>query len=111
MWDVAHQLWQSSAHFYADRQGVVDLARQASEGGSYLGLDDMGLFWSVRPAYDPKPEATQVYATTTAPWVVRLSALVAASRCELAISPAVCAANSVRRGQRAMASRVRSILP
>jgi hypothetical protein len=74
--DVAHQLWQSSAHFYADRQGVVDLARQASEGGSYLGLDDMGLFWSLRPAYDPKPEATQVYATTTAPWVVRLSALV-----------------------------------
>jgi dienelactone hydrolase len=76
MLDEAHQLWQSSAHFHADRQGAVDLARQASEGGSYSGLDHMGLFWSLLPAHDPKPEATRVYATTTAPWAVRLSALV-----------------------------------
>ncbi|GAA1992630.1 acyl-CoA thioesterase/BAAT N-terminal domain-containing protein [Catenulispora subtropica] len=41
--------WKSKAAFKADAQGVVDLTRQAPTGGSYSGVDPMGLFWSMDP--------------------------------------------------------------
>lgn len=39
-------LWDSHATFVADADGVVDLTRDAPEGGSYAGVDGMGLIWS-----------------------------------------------------------------
>ena len=37
----------SFAIFQTDEQGVVDLATQPSLGGTYEGIDPMGLFWSM----------------------------------------------------------------
>ncbi|MBA3439281.1 MAG: acyl-CoA thioesterase/BAAT N-terminal domain-containing protein, partial [Pyrinomonadaceae bacterium] len=41
--------WQSQATFIADEHGRVDLGKQAPTGGSYPGVDPMGLFWSMTP--------------------------------------------------------------
>lgn len=41
--------WQSQATFIADEHGRVDLGKQAPTGGSYTGVDPMGLFWSMTP--------------------------------------------------------------
>ncbi|XP_038075961.1 bile acid-CoA:amino acid N-acyltransferase-like [Patiria miniata] len=44
------KVFQAVGHFEADRDGKVDLNTQQSLGGSYTGLEPMGLFWSLGPA-------------------------------------------------------------
>lgn len=46
--------WSAEATFAADAAGTVDLARDAPLAGSYQGVDQMGLFWSMRP--EPGPD-------------------------------------------------------
>jgi dienelactone hydrolase len=41
--------WKSYGLFQADRQGVIDLSKQAPLQGSYEGIDSMGLFWAMHP--------------------------------------------------------------
>ncbi|NUP45778.1 MAG: hypothetical protein HOW97_00470 [Catenulispora sp.] len=53
--------WTSKAAFRADAHGAVDLARQAPIGGSYSGVDAMGLFWSMDP---PAGDPTDAFATS-----------------------------------------------
>ncbi|KAG7318904.1 hypothetical protein KOW79_017378 [Hemibagrus wyckioides] len=43
-------LWQSISHYHTDEDGVVDLTKHPSVGGSYVGCEPMGLFWSLQPA-------------------------------------------------------------
>jgi len=45
--DAANRWWTSEAEFVADKNGVVDLSKQAPISGSYSGVDPMGLFWSM----------------------------------------------------------------
>jgi dienelactone hydrolase len=40
--------WTSSATFLSDRAGHIDLTRMAPIGGSYVGVDAMGLIWSAQ---------------------------------------------------------------
>ncbi|XP_071485477.1 acyl-coenzyme A thioesterase 1-like [Diadema antillarum] len=42
-------VFQSSAIFKADSQGEVAVARQPSLGGTYEGIEPMGLIWSCKP--------------------------------------------------------------
>ncbi|MEQ2282303.1 hypothetical protein AMECASPLE_039121 [Ameca splendens] len=42
--------WQSFAHYNANESGILSLTRDPSVGGSYLGCEPMGLFWSIQPA-------------------------------------------------------------
>ena len=44
------ELFQSHAHFIADKDGEVDVCRDSSLGGSYSGVSPMGLLWSMKPA-------------------------------------------------------------
>ncbi|KAK7477484.1 hypothetical protein BaRGS_00031308 [Batillaria attramentaria] len=48
-WRRKEVLFLSHGHFYADQDGVVDLDRDPSLGGTYTGVDPMGLFWSLKP--------------------------------------------------------------
>jgi len=41
--------WGSAALFIADKKGVVDTSRQAPVSGDYAGIDQAGLFWSMKP--------------------------------------------------------------
>ncbi|GAA1529989.1 acyl-CoA thioesterase/bile acid-CoA:amino acid N-acyltransferase family protein [Kribbella lupini] len=47
--DRAGKNWRASASYEADDVGVVDLDRAAPVGGSYGGVDGMGLFWAMNP--------------------------------------------------------------
>lgn len=52
--------WHADAMYKADANGVVDPGRVAPVGGSYQGVDAMGLFWSMIPAEGDPDE--QYYA-------------------------------------------------
>ncbi|XP_072485280.1 acyl-coenzyme A thioesterase 1-like [Notamacropus eugenii] len=47
--DEKEGLFQASALYQADAGGQLDLARAPSLGGSYSGVEPMGLFWSMKP--------------------------------------------------------------
>ncbi|KAM4727646.1 acyl-coenzyme A thioesterase 1-like isoform 1-T2 [Anableps anableps] len=42
-------VFTSSATYRADNSGTIDLSRDASLRGSYVGVEPMGLLWSMRP--------------------------------------------------------------
>ncbi|MBN3297653.1 BAAT acyltransferase, partial [Amia calva] len=43
------ELWEAFSHYRSDQKGTVILSRDQSLGGSYSGLEPMGLFWSLQP--------------------------------------------------------------
>ncbi|XP_068598086.1 peroxisomal succinyl-coenzyme A thioesterase-like [Brachionichthys hirsutus] len=43
-------LWEAFAHYNTKADGTVNLTRDHSVGGSYLGCEPMGLFWGLQPA-------------------------------------------------------------
>jgi hypothetical protein len=47
-YDRRGQTWESAGEFVTDGVGRVDLTTAASTGGTYLGVDAHGLFWSMR---------------------------------------------------------------
>uniref|UniRef100_A0A3Q2Z4G8 Acyl-coenzyme A thioesterase 4-like n=1 Tax=Hippocampus comes TaxID=109280 RepID=A0A3Q2Z4G8_HIPCM len=42
-------LWEAFGHYNTSADGTVNLARDHSVGGSYLGCEPMGLFWALQP--------------------------------------------------------------
>jgi dienelactone hydrolase len=54
--DDLDNLWESRASFKADAKGVIDLSSASALTGSYIGVDPMGLFWSMAP----DPEQKQI---------------------------------------------------
>ncbi|XP_048251941.1 acyl-coenzyme A amino acid N-acyltransferase 1-like [Haliotis rufescens] len=42
-------VFRSNAHFLADGQGQIDVSHHVSYGGTYRGVDSMGLFRSMKP--------------------------------------------------------------
>ncbi|WP_126947919.1 acyl-CoA thioesterase/bile acid-CoA:amino acid N-acyltransferase family protein [Xanthomonas sp. BRIP62409] len=55
MRDAKGNLWRSSALYRADLDGRVDPSSTASEAGTYVGVDEAGLFWSMRPEGPSRP--------------------------------------------------------
>jgi len=53
--DDAGVTWESHAQFIAGDDGTVDTAAQAPVAGDYSGVDQAGLFWSMKPTSDDKP--------------------------------------------------------
>lgn len=47
--------WEAFGHYVSDAQGTVTAAEHASVGGSYLGIEPMGLLWSMRPVPGSRP--------------------------------------------------------
>ncbi|XP_054472586.1 bile acid-CoA:amino acid N-acyltransferase-like [Anoplopoma fimbria] len=43
-------LWEAFAHYNTNVDGTINLTRDHSVGGSYLGCEPMGLFWGLQPA-------------------------------------------------------------
>jgi len=46
--DFADGVYASEAHFQAGPDGRIEVSKQASLGGDYLGVDPFGLFWSMQ---------------------------------------------------------------
>ncbi|XP_061085003.1 peroxisomal succinyl-coenzyme A thioesterase-like isoform X2 [Conger conger] len=41
--------WEAFGHYVSDAGGTITVAADASVGGSYLGIESMGLLWSMKP--------------------------------------------------------------
>ncbi|XP_067437483.1 peroxisomal succinyl-coenzyme A thioesterase-like isoform X1 [Thunnus thynnus] len=41
--------WEAYAHYISDHKGTVSVAEDLSFGGTYAGIEPMGLLWSMRP--------------------------------------------------------------
>ena len=65
--------WRSHAEFRADESGAVDLSSQPALSGTYQGIDQMGLFWSMA-ARDELKGASFILQTPLAPTTVTLTA-------------------------------------
>ncbi|XP_062852658.1 acyl-CoA thioesterase 18 isoform X2 [Trichomycterus rosablanca] len=42
-------LWEAFGHYVSDQHGTVTVSKDASVGGTYKGVESMGLMWSLRP--------------------------------------------------------------
>ncbi|XP_029966773.1 acyl-coenzyme A thioesterase 1-like [Salarias fasciatus] len=65
-------VFRASAQYKADGAGLVDVCRSPSLGGSYRGVEPMGLFWSMAP---DTPHSKLQKKTVLSPTVVELEAL------------------------------------
>ncbi|XP_062842758.1 bile acid-CoA:amino acid N-acyltransferase-like [Trichomycterus rosablanca] len=88
-------LWQSMSHYHSDENGVVDLTKHSSVGGSYVGCEPMGLFWSLQP--QQKPLRLRKLNVET-PFTVNVSML------EGHVSPANPSENQQTTGERELAA-------
>lgn len=65
-------VFKASAQYKADELGQVDVSRAASLGGSYTGVEPMGLFWSILPE---KRHSKILKKTAESPMEVEISAV------------------------------------
>ncbi|XP_055016377.1 uncharacterized protein LOC110171321 isoform X3 [Boleophthalmus pectinirostris] len=68
-------LWQSYAHYNTDSEGTVNLCTHSSVGGSFLGCEPMGLFWSLKPAPGEREGLRLRKRDTYTPYVFKVSVL------------------------------------
>ena len=67
------QVFESHAHFIADKHGQVDVCRDPSVGGSYSGVSAMGLLWSMIPAPGQRKGIRLMKSDVTKPYNVALN--------------------------------------
>ncbi|XP_073327584.1 peroxisomal succinyl-coenzyme A thioesterase-like isoform X1 [Pagrus major] len=52
--EIGHS-WEAFGHYTADTTGAVNVSEDPSLGGTYSGVEQMGLMWSLRPVPGSKP--------------------------------------------------------
>lgn len=65
-------VFKATATYQADEHGEVDLSRQPSTGGSYTGVEPMGLFWSMLPE---SPHKKLLKRDASSPVLIHIEAL------------------------------------
>uniref|UniRef100_UPI003AABBB10 acyl-coenzyme A thioesterase 1-like n=1 Tax=Centroberyx gerrardi TaxID=166262 RepID=UPI003AABBB10 len=65
-------IFKASALYTADKSGQVDVCRSPSLGGSYTGVEPMGLFWAMAPE---TPHSKLLKKNVLSPTLVEISAL------------------------------------
>ncbi|KAM9339566.1 acyl-coenzyme A thioesterase 1-like [Symphorus nematophorus] len=65
-------IFKASARYKADETGQVDVSRAPSLGGSYTGVEPMGLFWSLAPE---TPHSKLLKKNVLSPTLVDIEAL------------------------------------
>ncbi|KAL7408141.1 hypothetical protein ABVT39_018829 [Epinephelus coioides] len=66
-------LWEAFAHYNTNSDGTVNLTRDPSVGGSYLGCEPMGLFWGLQPAPGSREGLRLRKKNVETPYVVLMS--------------------------------------
>ncbi|XP_046359096.2 bile acid-CoA:amino acid N-acyltransferase-like [Haliotis rufescens] len=64
----------SCAHYTADQAGDVDTTVQSSEGGSFCGVEPMGLFWAMVPSAKHRKATRLLKKDVTVPYDITISA-------------------------------------
>ena len=67
------ETFESHAYFIADKNGEVDVCRDSSLGGSYIGVSPMGLFWSMKPAPGQRKGIRLMKSDVTKPYNIALN--------------------------------------
>ncbi|KAI1891091.1 hypothetical protein AGOR_G00160330 [Albula goreensis] len=68
-------LWVALAHYRSDGSGVLNLSQDKAQGGSYSGLEPMGLFWSMIPAPGEREGLRLRKKNVETPYTVQISLL------------------------------------
>ncbi|XP_070758797.1 bile acid-CoA:amino acid N-acyltransferase-like [Enoplosus armatus] len=68
-------LWEAFAHYNTNADGTVNLTRDQSVGGSYLGCEPMGLLWGLQPAPGAREGLRLRKKNVETPYVVLMSLL------------------------------------
>ena len=67
------EVFESHAHYVADNEGEVDVCSDKSLGGSYNGVEPMGLLWSMKPAPGQRKGVRLLKSDVTKPYVVEVT--------------------------------------
>ena len=67
------EVFESHAHYIADKHGEVDVCRDSSVGGSYSGVSPMGLLWSMKPAPGQRKGIRLMKSDVTKPYNIVLN--------------------------------------
>ena len=70
--DDSKIVFESFARYKADKNGEVSVSSRPSLGGSYTGVEPMGLFWSMKPPARPDREDMLKKRDVTTPLKVTL---------------------------------------
>ncbi|XP_031419984.1 acyl-CoA thioesterase 19 [Clupea harengus] len=65
--------WEAFGHYISDDRGCVNVAKDASIGGSYDGVEPMGLLWSMKPIPGSRPGLRLRKKEVHTPLVVNIS--------------------------------------
>ncbi|XP_059191444.1 peroxisomal succinyl-coenzyme A thioesterase-like [Centropristis striata] len=65
--------WEAFAHYTANATGTVNVSEDPSLGGTYSGVEPMGLLWSLRPVPGSKPGLRMRKINVQTPMVVKIS--------------------------------------
>ena len=66
------ELFESYGHYIADKDGELNLSRDSSFGGTYKGIDNMGLFWSMLAVPGQRKGARFIARDVTKPMEFRV---------------------------------------
>ncbi|XP_070828599.1 peroxisomal succinyl-coenzyme A thioesterase-like [Chaetodon trifascialis] len=65
--------WEAFAHYTANAAGSVNVSEDPSLGGTYSGVEQMGLLWSLRPVPGSKPALRMRKENVQTPMEVTIS--------------------------------------
>ncbi|XP_042266761.1 peroxisomal succinyl-coenzyme A thioesterase-like [Thunnus maccoyii] len=65
--------WEAFAHYIANATGTVNVSEDLSLGGTYSGVEPMGLLWSLRPVPGSKPGLRMRKMNVQTPMEIRIS--------------------------------------
>ncbi|XP_069394195.1 bile acid-CoA:amino acid N-acyltransferase-like [Paralichthys olivaceus] len=68
-------LWEAFAHYNTNTDGTVNLTRDHSVGGSYVGCESMGLFWGLQPAPGERKHLRLRKKNVATPYITYISVL------------------------------------
>ena len=66
------EVFESYAHYIADKDGGIDVGSDSSFGGSYRGVEPMGLIWSMKLAPGQRKGTRLIKRDVTKPFEVEL---------------------------------------
>ncbi|XP_075886043.1 peroxisomal succinyl-coenzyme A thioesterase-like isoform X1 [Nelusetta ayraudi] len=65
--------WEAFGHYVSDHRGVVSVADDISFGGTYTGIEAMGLLWSMRPVPDGRQQLRLRRTNVCSPLLISIS--------------------------------------
>lgn len=65
--------WEAFGHYVSDHRGLVSVADDISFGGTYEGIEAMGLLWSMRPVPDGRQQLRLRRTNVCTPLLISIS--------------------------------------